>query len=528
MKKFNIAGVCIPDEHYMVDTSDKIKQIEMMIEDGSYFTINRSRQFGKTTTISMIAKYLKDKYVVLKTSFEPTGESLFKDEETFCSNIFKIIAKDLEYTDEEFYNKILSYGEGIKGYDELSRRITKMSIDFNKLIVLLIDEVDQASNNAVFLKFLGVLRSKYMDRNIIPTFKSVILAGVHDIKSLKLLINEQKVITADEAREIASDRYNSPWNIAADFEVDMTFNPKEIATMLVEYEKENKVDMNIEQVSQEIYRYTSGYPFLVSKVCKVIDEKLPVESERWGIQGVEQAVKIILKENSTLFESLIKNLENDEKLYNEIYDIVIEGRRKIYNLDNQILNKASMYGIISEDKNEKVKVHNIIFEKRIYNYMISKRETSIGIESRYAERNKFVNNGILHMELVLEKFQELMMQEYRKKDEDFIEKKGRLIFLAFIKPIINGVGDYFIEPEMRDSKKMDIVIKYGIEKHIIELKIWHGEKYEERGVEQLLDYMKIQKEETGYMVVFDFRKEKKEYKNEWIEVEGRRIFEVVV
>ncbi|OGO88609.1 MAG: hypothetical protein A2Y24_06155 [Clostridiales bacterium GWE2_32_10] len=54
MKKFNIAGVCIKEKHYMVDTTDKIKKIEMMIEDGAYFTINRSRQFGKTTTISMI------------------------------------------------------------------------------------------------------------------------------------------------------------------------------------------------------------------------------------------------------------------------------------------------------------------------------------------------------------------------------------------------------------------------------------------------------------------------------------------
>ncbi|OGO88607.1 MAG: hypothetical protein A2Y24_06145 [Clostridiales bacterium GWE2_32_10] len=132
------------------------------------------------------------------------------------------------------------------------------------------------------------------------------------------------------------------------------------------------------------------------------------------------------------------------------------------------------------------------------------------------------------MELVIEKFQELMRQEYRKNDDNFLEKNGRLIFLAFIKPIINGIGDYFIEPEMRDSKKMDIVVKYGIEKYIIELKIWHGDKYEERGVEQLLNYMKIQKEDTGYMVVFDFRKEKKEYKIEWIEVDGRRIFEVIV
>ncbi|OGO88608.1 MAG: hypothetical protein A2Y24_06150 [Clostridiales bacterium GWE2_32_10] len=156
----------------------------------------------------------------------------------------------------------------------------------------------------------------------------------------------------------------------------MAFNPKEIATMLEEYKKENKVDMKIEKLSEEIYKYTSGYPFLVSKVCKVIDEKLPVESERWSIQGIEQAVKIILKENSTLFESLIKNLENDEELYNVIYNIIVAGRRIVFNIHNPIQSRAMMYGIIKESANEKVKIHNIIFEKIIYNYMISKRETS--------------------------------------------------------------------------------------------------------------------------------------------------------
>ena len=396
----------------------------------------------------------------------------------------------------------------------------------DKEIVLIIDEVDQASNNAVFLKFLGVLRKKYLVRDKVKTFKSVILVGVHDIKSLKLLIQEQRVITADEAKEIASDRYNSPWNIAADFKVDMTFNSQEIATMLAEYEKDKHTGINIDEVSEEIYKYTSGYPFLVSKVCKVIDEDLS-DNKKWDVGGVEQAIKIILKENSTLFESLIKNLENDTKLYNVIYNIIVTGKRIVFNIHNPIQSRAMMYGIIKENENEKVKIHNIIFEKIIYNYMISKRETSTGIESDYADKNKFVNNGILDIELVLEKFQELMIQEYRKKDEKFLEKRGRLIFLAFIKPIINGVGDYFIEPEMRDSKKMDIVVKYGIGKYIIELKIWHGDKYEERGVEQLLNYIKIQKEETGYMVVFDFRKEK-EYKNEWIEVDGRRIYEIVV
>ncbi|MCD7766654.1 MAG: hypothetical protein LUH53_09120 [Lachnospiraceae bacterium] len=54
-------------------------------------------------------------------------------------------------------------------------------------IVLLIDEVDTASNNQVFLDFLAKLRAGYIDRDSETTFQSVILAGVYDIKNLKHL-----------------------------------------------------------------------------------------------------------------------------------------------------------------------------------------------------------------------------------------------------------------------------------------------------------------------------------------------------
>ena len=524
MKKFNIAGMCISDEHYMVDISNKIKKIEMMIEDGAYFTINRSRQFGKTTTLSVIATYLKDKYVVLKTSFEPTGESLFKDEENFCSNIFKIIAKDYKFVNKEIYNKILSHGE-IKTYDELSDAITKMSMDFNKPIVLLIDEVDQASNNAVFLKFLGVLRSKYMDRNTIPTFKSVILAGVHDIKSLKLLISEQKVITADEAKEIASDKYNSPWNIAADFEVDMTFDKEEISTMLDEYEKDKKTEMDIQKISEEIYKYTNGYPFLVSKICKVIDEKL---DRVWDKIGLQEAIKIILEEQNTLFESLIKNLENDEELYRVIEKIIVNGEMIEFNQDEPHINKAAMYSILKRGENKRAEVHNKIFEIRIYNYMVSKKAVASKISLNYESRNQFINpDGNIDMVKILDKFQELLKEEYRKETEEFVEKEGRLLFLTFIKPIINGTGFYDVEVETRTNKRMDIIITYNKERYIIELKKWYGKVKEDKGHKQLAEYLEIKGMDKGYMVMFNFRKRKK-YTKEWIEVDGRQIYEVVV
>lgn len=68
-----------------------------------------------------------------------------------------------------------------------------------KSIVFLIDEVDSASNNQVFIDFLAQLRSYYIHRDEQAAFQSVILVGVYDIKNLKLKI-----------RQDAEHQYNSP------------------------------------------------------------------------------------------------------------------------------------------------------------------------------------------------------------------------------------------------------------------------------------------------------------------------------
>lgn len=103
----------------------------------------------------------------------------------------------------------------------------------------------------------------------------------------------------------------------------------------------------------------------------------------------------------------------------------------------------------------------------------------------------------------------------------------RLIFLAYLKPILNGRGFSFVEVQTRSNRRMDVVITFGNEKFIVELKIWNGEKYEDKGLNQLAEYIDFQGLNTGYMIVFNFNKDKK-YKAEWIEVNDKRIFEVVL
>lgn len=44
MKQFNVTGTCYPEDHYMVDISERLEIIAQMVERSDYFCINAERQ----------------------------------------------------------------------------------------------------------------------------------------------------------------------------------------------------------------------------------------------------------------------------------------------------------------------------------------------------------------------------------------------------------------------------------------------------------------------------------------------------
>jgi hypothetical protein len=233
-------------------------------------------------------------------------------------------------------------------------------------IVLIIDEVDKSSNNQLFIHFLAMLRNKYLESDLFKTFHAVVLAGVHDVRTLKLKIpsDEEKI-------------YNSPWNIASEFRVNMNLLPAEIRPMLEEYASDRKIKMDTQHVVNQIFYYTSGYPFLVSTLCKIMDENMGLKKtmKEWTGDDVEIAVKELVTQNNTNFESLTKNLENNPLLYEMIYKIAIDNEPISFNIHHPITNLARLYGFI-ENKNGKINIHNRIYNEVIVNYMINKMELS--------------------------------------------------------------------------------------------------------------------------------------------------------
>lgn len=516
-KEFNVTGSCNPQRHYMVDTEKRFKAVENLIDRGNYFTINRARQYGKTTMLNKIWFRLSDKYLVIPLSFEGLGDEAFASPATFVTTFKRQMARHLvSLRQNEALIGIWQNGDA-SSIDDLSEIVTDFCRACPKPVVVTIDEVDKSSDNQLFLNFLGMLRNKYLERDkegMNYTFHSVILAGVYDIKNLKLKL-----------RPDAEKKYNSPWNIAADFNVDMTFHPEEIAQMLNDYENDVHSGMDIKAISEEIYKYTTGYPYLVSAICKIIDERLEAE---WTLDNVQKAVKIIAKgENVTLIDDLSKNIENNAELRDFLYSIVVNGQEYSYSMVDPIVRLANMFSYIRENQRGKTMIHNLIFEEALFVYFGNKTMREQGTKISPYVLN-YVQNGKLNMEHVVTRFRDLMREEYRESTEPFLEKEGRLLFLTFLKPIINGIGFYYVEPQTRDNRRMDLVVTYDKQEYIVELKIWHGDKYEELGRDQLSGYLATRDMDEGYLVTFDFSKNKQDTEPQWIEWNGKRIFEVII
>jgi hypothetical protein len=112
------------------------------------------------------------------------------------------------------------------------------------------------------------------------------------------------------------------------------------------------------------------------------------------------------------------------------------------------------------------------------------------------------------MKRILERFIVHFTDLYGNSDEKFIEKAGRKFFLFYLKPIINGTGNYYVEAQTRNEGRTDVIVDYLGQQYVVELKIWHGNSYNERGEKQLLEYLDAYHLDKGYMLSFNFNKTK--------------------
>ena len=69
---FNIAGPCIPGEHYMLPALDRLPSVRRLVDRKQYFVLHAPRQTGKTTALKALVREInaKGEKVALYCSLE--------------------------------------------------------------------------------------------------------------------------------------------------------------------------------------------------------------------------------------------------------------------------------------------------------------------------------------------------------------------------------------------------------------------------------------------------------------------------
>ena len=313
----------------------------------------------------------------------------------------------------------------------------------------------------------------------------------------------------------------------------MSFSKEDIEGMLREYEQDYGTGMDVEEMAGLLENYTSGYPFLVSRLCQLIEEEVSKKAgysrkTAWTREGFLDAVRMLLSERNTLFESLSEKLTSYPELNQMLYSLLFTGKAIVYNYYEPSINIATMFGLV-KNRDGVLAVANRIFETWLYNLYLSAADMQK--KDIYAvsllEKNQFIVGGHLNMRLVLEKFVLHFHDLYGDSNEKFVEEEGRKYFLLYLRPIINGTGNYYIESRTREQKRTDLIVDYRGEQYIVEMKIWHGQEYHSRGEQQLAEYLDAYHVKTGYMLSFNFN-EKKEIGVRDVCVGDKKIVEAVV
>jgi ABC-type cobalamin/Fe3+-siderophores transport system ATPase subunit len=105
-KYFNVAGPCIPGQHYMLPAIDRLPEARQLAERGQYFIIHAARQSGKTTLLRALAREInaEGRHYALYCSLETMQG--FEDADRGMKRILALLRTALELNHVPELNRI--------------------------------------------------------------------------------------------------------------------------------------------------------------------------------------------------------------------------------------------------------------------------------------------------------------------------------------------------------------------------------------------------------------------------------------
>lgn len=485
-KLFNIAGPCIPEEHYLVPALDRLPQLPRVIAAKQFFAIHAARQSGKTTLLKALARDLtvKGTHVALYCSLE-TAQGI-PDAERGIPAVVNAVFNGLIWH-PSFKNQpqpVVNLSAYTTAVNSLLCQLAQAA---GKPLVVLFDEADCLSGSTL-ISFLRQLRDGYVNRDMAPFPVSLALVGMRNIRDYKAKVRPNSDTLGSA----------SPFNIVAEAMTLTNFTREEIAALYRQHTSETGQVFEEAAIDRASY-WTCGQPWLVNALARECVEKLlkndfvqPITTER-----MDEAAEAILCRRDTHIDSLLERLK--EPRVRRIVEPVILGRADGVERLSDDCQYVCDLGILKQVKGA-ILPANPLYAEVILRTLSYDTQEDMKLAIRQAP---WIAGDGLDMNGMLRAFQQFWREnsEVWQARYDYREAAPHIILQAFLQRVIN-VGGQIVREYALGRQRLDLLVCWQGNRYALELKM--KDQYRpDTSHAQMFGYLDRLGLSEGWMAVFD-------------------------
>ena len=500
MRYFNTSGPCYPEEHYTVLRKDLLILGKEKVKRGRFFTLFAPRQAGKTTFFQQLITELQ------KTKeYTPIWISLEYMKSLSVSRFYEALEFELKQALKPYQISFSTKIEDTFSLNEVLRELCQ-SDKINKL-VLIIDEFEGIPD-AVLSEVMHLFRRLYHSKDN-HCLHSLILVGVSTVAEL-----------------VVSNA--SPFNVVDELKIPY-FTFDEVNDLISQYVSESGQAFETD-VIRVIYENTNGQPGLVCALCEHLVEKVATDkSKPVTMSHFYETLRHFLTER---FDKNILNIVQKAREKKDFMLKLLFGTEPIpYTVDNPNIAYLYAHGVITNNDGF-VDIPVPIYSKRLITAFrpTINGETEHYITSAHEKLSKFLDGDKLNMHALLDKYCDYVRRRgFRAFDTEHLREAAWHYSLdGFMYFFVQSLGGETLIEVPTGRGRTDILILYHGQKYIIETKIYLNELRFEQGKRQLAQYLKSEKLEEGFYVVFSKKHSETDTLYFEEEIEGKKIYTYII
>ncbi|MCX4239818.1 AAA family ATPase [Paraliomyxa miuraensis] len=508
---FNIAGPCIPGEHYMLPPERRLGHVLRLVDERRYFTLHAGRQVGKTTCARWMVDHHNagDRFCALWVDVQDARE--LPDP----ARAFELVLDDLDRAVMSDLPDLAPPSGPARALEParsaIHRYLGDLAARAPRPLVVLFDEADGLVGETM-VSFLTQLRQGYIARGKRPFPSSVALVGQRQVRDY--------VLREEDRRAVAWLGTTSPFNVTAEAATLDVFTQAEVGE-LVEQHTEATGQCFARAAIARIHELGQGHPWLTNALAdQIVRRDVTDRGVEVTAAHVDAAKEAIILERRTHIDSLVARLR-EERVRRIIAPMLVGDRATGDVLDDDFAYVLGL-GLIREHDGH-YELANPIYREVLPRALTHTQQLQIGNEPAWYVRP----DGSLDMPKVMADWQLFWREDGHLAAAGFRYREAgpHLMLMAFLQRIVNGGGTVVREYGLGRGA-LDLLVDWRGQRHAIEVKIRRDTVTEQRALDQVARYLDHLGLAEGWMVLFDPREalswEERLYARE-VEHAGKRV-----